>query len=93
MKKKRNGEATYGGALRAPLAGSPACVFVFVFVLIYVEFEFSESTRRPPARKTNQRADPLCEKIEKSKCVSNDRSHHDDQNEYRIIKNGAILKG
>ena len=33
------GEATYGGVLRAPLAGSPACVFVFVFVLIYVEFE------------------------------------------------------
>ena len=32
---------TYGGALRAPLAGSPACVFVFVFVLIYVELEFS----------------------------------------------------
>ena len=30
-----------GGALRAPLAGSPACVFVFVFVLTYVEFEFS----------------------------------------------------
>ena len=28
------GEATYGGALRAPLAGSPA--FVSVFVLIYV---------------------------------------------------------
>ena len=35
------GEATYGGALPAPLAGSPACVFTFVFVLIYVEFEFS----------------------------------------------------
>ena len=28
-----------GRALRAPLAGSPACVFAFVFVLIYVEFE------------------------------------------------------
>ena len=40
--KNATGEATYGGgALRAPLAGSPACVFVFVFVLIYVEFEFS----------------------------------------------------
>ena len=44
MKTKKNttSEATYGGgALRAPLAGSPACVFVFVFVLIYVELEFS----------------------------------------------------
>ena len=39
--ENKTGEATYGGALRAPLAGSPACVFVFVFVLIYVEFEFS----------------------------------------------------
>ena len=35
------GEATFEGALRTPLAGSPTCVFVFVFVLIYVEFEFS----------------------------------------------------
>ena len=45
MEKNENenetGEATFGGALRAPLAGSLA--FVFVFVLIYVEFEFSES--------------------------------------------------
>ena len=30
------GEAAYGGALRAPLADSPARVFAFVFVLIYV---------------------------------------------------------
>ena len=29
----------------------------------------------------------------KTKCVSNDRSRHDDQNEYRIIKIGAILEG
>ena len=28
-----------GRALRAPLAGSPACVFAFVFVLVYVYFE------------------------------------------------------
>ena len=28
-----------GRALRAPLAGSPACVFAFVFVLICVQFE------------------------------------------------------
>ena len=34
--KNATGEATYGGALRAPLAGSPDCVFAFVFVLIYV---------------------------------------------------------
>ena len=30
------GEATYGGAQSAPLAGSPAFVFVFVLVLIFV---------------------------------------------------------
>ena len=76
-KQKRNGEATYGGALRAPLADSPA--WVFVFVLIYVEFEFSESTRRPPTRKNDQRADfPSQKEIGKAKCVSNDRSRHDD---------------
>ncbi len=32
-------------------------------------------------------------KQEKTKCVSNERSRHDDQNEYRIIKSGAILEG
>ena len=30
-------------------------------------------------------------KIEKNNFVSNDRSGHDDQNAYWIIKNGAIL--
>jgi len=40
--KNATGEATYAGALRAPCAGSPACVFVSVFVLIYVEFEFQK---------------------------------------------------
>ena len=30
--KNATGEDTYVGALRAPRAGSPACVFVFVFV-------------------------------------------------------------
>ena len=35
-KSNATGEDTYGGALRAPLAGFPACVSVFVFVLIYV---------------------------------------------------------
>ena len=44
--KNATGEDTYAGALRAPRAGSPACVFVFVFDLIYAEFEFqiSDST-------------------------------------------------
>ena len=32
-------------------------------------------------------------KNKKTKCVSNDRSRHDDQNAYRIMKIGAILKG
>ena len=34
--ENETGEATYGGALRAPLAGSPAFVFAFVFVSISV---------------------------------------------------------
>ena len=34
--KNATGEDTYAGALRAPRAGSPACVFGFIFVLIYV---------------------------------------------------------
>ena len=41
--KNATGEATYRGALRAPLAGSPTCVFGFVFVLIYVEFELRKN--------------------------------------------------
>ena len=70
-KQKRNGRSNLPGALRTPLAGSPTCVFVFVFVLIYVEFEFSESTCRPPTRKTNQRTDLLCEtKKSKNQSVS-----------------------
>ena len=32
-------------------------------------------------------------KSNKTNFSSNDRSGHDDQNEYRIIKNGAILEG
>ena len=40
-----------------------------------------KSARRPPTRK----------KIEKPKCVSNDRSRRDDSNGPRIVKIGAIL--
>ena len=83
-----------GRALRAPLAGSTACVFAFVFVLIYVYFElimkviaddddddddFDDDDERKKSKKTN--------------FSSNDRSGHDDQNAYRIIKNGGILGG
>ena len=32
-------------------------------------------------------------KTKKTNFVSNDRSGHDDQNAYWIIKNGAILEG
>ena len=69
-----------GRALRAPLAGSPACVFAFVFVLIYVYFELimkvidddddfdDDDDERKKSKKTN--------------FSSNDRSGHDDQNAY-----------
>ena len=46
--KNATGEATYGGALRAPLAGSPARVFAFVFVLIYVSFKLLKKAHSPP---------------------------------------------
>ena len=52
----------------------------------------SRTPGRPDIR-TAERTDRRKNKTKKSKCVSNDRSHHDDQNEYRIIKIGAILKG
>ena len=63
-----------GRALRAPLAGSPACVFAFVFVLIYVYFELmmkvidDDDDERKNSKKTN--------------FSLNDRSGHDDQNAY-----------
>ena len=52
--------------------------------------ENKNSCIREPAK---QNFVPLTKKTEKAKCVSNDRSHHDDQNACRIIKIGAILKG
>ena len=43
---------------------------------------------------SNQRADlPREKNMQKTMCVSNDRSRHEDQNAYRIIKIGAILGG
>ena len=81
------------GALRAPLAGSSAFVVDFVFVSMSVLFdlrnETSENWLTDPRHE--QKTAYVCFVL--TKCVSNDRSHHDDQNEYRIIKNGAILKG
>ena len=80
------------GALRAPLAGSPACVFAFVFVLIYVYFELimkviddddDDDDFDDDERKSSKKA----------KLVSNDRSSHDDQFCPKIVKIGAILVG
>ena len=68
-----------GRALRAPLAGSPACVFAFVFVLIYVEFEL---TMKVIDDDDNAFDDDERTKSKKTNFVSNDRSGHDDQNAY-----------
>ena len=38
--ENKTGEATYRGALRAPLAGSPAFVFVFVFIVVLLSVKF-----------------------------------------------------
>ena len=45
--KQTTGEDTYAGALRAPRAGSPDCVFVFVFVFVYVKFELRKDLTLP----------------------------------------------
>ena len=69
-----------GRALRAPLAGSPACVFAFVFVLIYVYFELIMKViddNDDDAFDDDER-----KKSKKTNFSSNDRSGHDDQNAY-----------
>ena len=67
-----------GRALRAPLAGSPACAFAFVFVLIYVKFELiMKVIDDDDAFDDDER-----KKSKKTNFVSNDRSGHDDQNAY-----------
>ena len=67
-----------GRALRAPLAGSPACVFAFVFVLIYVYFELiMKVIDDDDAFDDDER-----KKSKKTNFSSNDRSGHDDQNAY-----------
>ena len=45
--KRTTGEDTYAGALRAPRAGSPDCVFVFVFVFVYIKFELRKDLTLP----------------------------------------------
>ena len=66
-----------GRALRAPLAGSPACVFAFVFVLIYVYFELIMKVIDDDDFDDDER-----KKSKKTNFSSNDRSGHDDQNAY-----------
>ena len=80
-----------GRALRAPLAGSIACVFAFVFVLIYVHFELIMKVIDDDD--DDDFDDDERKKSKKTNFSSNDRSGHDNQNAYRIIKNGAILGG
>ena len=59
-----------------------------LFMMLWRCYVINElSTPHPADQKKNKK------KKEKTKCVSNDRSGHDDQNGYRIIKIGAILEG
>ena len=53
----------------------------------------NETKIRAARNLRKQNCVPPTKKTEKTKGVSNDRSRHDDQNAYRIIKIGAILKG
>ena len=80
-----------GRARSAPLAGSHACVFAFVFVLIYVYFELI--MKAIDDDDDDDDFDDERKKSKKTNFSSNDRSGHDDQNAYRIIKSGAILGG
>ena len=70
-----------GRALRAPLAGSPACVFAFVFVLIYVYFELIMKVIDDDDDDDDFDDDER-KKLKKTNFSSNDRSGHDDQNAY-----------
>ena len=69
-----------GRALRAPLAGSPACVFAFVIVLIYVYFELIMKVIDDDD--DDDFDDDERKKSKKTNFSSNDRSGHDDQNAY-----------
>ena len=69
-----------GRALRAPLAGSPACVFAFVFVLIYVYFELIMKVIDDDD--DDDFDDDERKESKKNNFSSNDRSGHDDQNAY-----------
>ena len=78
-----------GRALRAPLAGSPACVFAFVFVLIYVYFELimkviddDDDDDDDFDDFDDDDDDDERKKSKKTNFSSNDRSGHDDQNAY-----------
>ena len=72
-----------GRALRAPLAGSPACVFAFVFVLIYVSFELIMKVIDDDDDDDDfDDDDDERKKSKKNNFSSNDRSGHDDQNAY-----------
>ena len=71
-----------GRALRAPLAGSPACVFAFVFVLTYVYFELIMKVIDDDDDDDDFDDDDERKKSKKTNFSSNDRSGHDDQNAY-----------
>ena len=71
-----------GRALRAPLAGSPACVFAFVFVFIYVYFELIMKVIDDDDFDDDDFDDDERKNSKKNNFVSNDRSGHDDQNAY-----------
>ena len=72
-------------------AGSPARVFAFIFVSTYAKFELIMKVLN--FDDDDDENDDERKKTKKTKFVSNDRSGHDDQKAYRIIKNGAILEG
>ena len=69
---------------------------IFCFVSFFLISKFKNQNRfvdDDDSDDDNDDDDDDRKNSKKTKCVSNDRSGHDDQNEYRIIKIGAILEG
>ena len=88
--KTQAGEPARGARSALPVGRFTRCVFAFVFVLIYVYFELIMKVIDDD---DDDFDDDERKKSKKTNFSSNDRSGHDDQNAYWIIKNGAILEG
>ena len=92
--RPRPGRAPPGEADRLNDISETLANDFFLFVSFFSISKFKNQNRFVDDDDSNDdNDDDDRKKSKKTKCVSNDRSGHDDQNEYRIIKIGAILEG